>query len=164
MRCSLPLGLELRSCQPVDHALIINVLKPWWGGRDLTAMLPKLFLDHFCDTSFVVEKVDFLVAFLVAFLSPARPDEGYIHFAGVHPEWRGQGIGAHLYEHFFNLCRKNGCRTVRACTSPVNKTSVAFHQRMGFVISEGNARMDGLAVTLDYNKPGDPKVLFERIL
>lgn len=164
MQTPLPQGLTLRYSQPADHARIIAVLKRWWDGRDLTGMLPKLFLDHFCDTSFVVEKEDLLVAFLVAFLSPARPDEGYIHFAGVHPEYRGMGIGAHLYQGFFDICRADGRKTVRACTSPVNIGSVRFHKRMGFTLSKGNARIDGLAVTLDYNRPDDPKVLFERAL
>ena len=31
-------------------------LLEWWGGRDLTAMLPKLFLNHFNDTSFCGRK------------------------------------------------------------------------------------------------------------
>ena len=100
----------------------------------------------------------------MGFLSPARPGEGYIHFAGVHPDYRGRGIGTHLYERFFDLCREGGRTMVRSCTSPVNKGSVNFHRRMGFSLSRGNARVDGLEVTLDYNRPDDPKVLFERAL
>ena len=30
-----------------------------------------------------------------------------------------------------------------------------------FSSSNGNAEIDGIQVTLDYNKPDDPKVLFE---
>ena len=70
----------------------------------------------------------------------------------------------HLYQRFFDLCRARGRRRVRACTSPVNRASVGFHQRMGFRISPGNALSDGIQVTLDYNRPDDPKVLFEREL
>jgi hypothetical protein len=33
---------------------------------------------------------------------------------------------------------------------------------MGFQIREGNAEIDGVQATLDYNKPDDPKVLFEK--
>lgn len=164
MPAPLPRGLILRRSQPDDHARIISVLKPWWGGRDLTWMLPRLFLNHFCNTSFVVEQGAVLVAFLVAFLSPARPQEGYIHFAGVHPDFRGQGVGSHLYQRFFEICRADGRRIVRACTSPVNKASVRFHKGMGFTLSEGNGCIEGLPVTLDYNRPDDPKVLFERVL
>ena len=33
-----------------------------------------------------------------------------------------------------------------------------------FQIGQGNAEVDGIQVTLDYNKPNDPKVLFEKHL
>jgi GNAT superfamily N-acetyltransferase len=166
----LPRGLIIRKACSADHTRIIAVLKAWWGGRDLTALLPRLFLDHFGNTSFIIEKAlegaeeRPLVAFLIGFLSPARTDEGYIHFVGVAPGHRGCGIGAHLYARFFDLCRENGRHIVRSCTSPVNHTSVAFHRKMGFDISKGDAHIDGWEVTNDYNRPGDPKVCFERKL
>ena len=161
MRDELPDDLKIRNSNPEDHHRIINVLKDWWGGRDLTWMLPKLFLIHFHNTSFIVEKRDELVAFLIGFLSPSKQNEGYIHFAGVHPDYRGIGIGEHLYSHFFKICRENRRNIIRACTSPVNKGSIEFHKNIGFEISKGNSKIEGLQVTLDYNKPNDPKVLFE---
>jgi GNAT superfamily N-acetyltransferase len=161
MRRKLPTGLKIRDSKPADHKRIISVLKDWWGGRDLSWMLPKLFLIHFCNTSFVIEKDDELIAFLIGFLSPSRANEGYIHFAGVHPEYRGIGIGNFLYDRFFGICIENGRNKIKACTSPVNKGSIEFHKKFGFNISKGNAEIDGIQVTLDYNKPDDPKVLFE---
>jgi ribosomal protein S18 acetylase RimI-like enzyme len=161
MNLELPKGLKVRNANPSDHQKIIGVLKDWWGGRDLTWMLPKLFLVHFNNTSFVIEKRDELIAFLIGFLSPAKSMEGYIHFAGVHPDYRGIGIGEYLYNHFFNICKENSRNIIRACTSPVNKGSIEFHKKIGFSISSGNAEIDGIQVTLDYNKPDDPKVLFE---
>jgi len=44
-------NLKTRNCKPSDHPRIIGVLKDWWGGRDLTWMLPRLFLIHFGETS-----------------------------------------------------------------------------------------------------------------
>ncbi|MBU1181676.1 MAG: GNAT family N-acetyltransferase [Proteobacteria bacterium] len=161
MHRELPRGLKIRNSKPSDHQRIISVLKDWWGGRDLTWMLPKIFLVHFSNTSFVIENDKELIAFLIGFLSPSRINEGYIHFAGVHPGFRGIGIGAYLYERFFRICKENGRNTIKACTSPVNKGSIEFHKKIGFNISAGNAEIDGIQVTLDYNKPGDPKVLFE---
>ncbi|MBI9086493.1 MAG: GNAT family N-acetyltransferase [Desulfobacterales bacterium] len=160
----LPRNLALRKSEPADHARIIAVMTDWWGGRDLRSSVPRLFLNHFCDTSFVAEKDGELVAFLVGFLSPARPDEGYIHFAGIHPAYRKIGLGRHLFETFFDLCRKNGRRVVRSCTSPVNRGSVSFHQCIGFSIEPGNSIADGIPVTVDYNRPGDPKVRFVKQL
>ncbi|MEM7113537.1 MAG: GNAT family N-acetyltransferase [Chloroflexota bacterium] len=156
--------MRVRHTIPSDHARIISVMEEWWGGRDLTSMVPKLFLVHFCNTSFVVEKDDELVAFFIGFLSPNRQAEGYIHFVGVNPDYRGTGVGGHLYGRFFQLCRENNRHIVRACTSPVNKGSIVFHTKMGFEIEQGNATVDGVQVTLDYNKPNDPKVLFKKSL
>jgi ribosomal protein S18 acetylase RimI-like enzyme len=164
MISELPKSLRVRKSRSSDHPRIIGVLKDWWGGRDLTWMLQKLFLDHFCNTSFIVEKDDKLIAFLVGFLSQANTDEGYIHFAGVHPDYRGMGIGEYLYEQFYAICRQNRRSIIRACTSPVNRGSIAFHTKIGFQIEKGNAEIDGIPVTLDYNKPNDTKVLFKKQL
>ena len=161
MHSDLPKNLKVKNCKPSDHQRIIKVMKDWWGGRDLAYLLPKLFLIHFCNTSFVIEKNDELVAFLIGFLSPTRTKEGYVHFAGVHPDFRGIGIGEYLYHRFFDICKENDRHIIRACTSPVNKGSIEFHQKLGFNISAGNAEVDGIQVTLDYNKADDPKVLFE---
>jgi GNAT superfamily N-acetyltransferase len=157
----LPNGLTIRNSKPSDHPRIIYVMKDWWDGRDLTWMLPRLFLLHFNNTSFVIEKGDELIAFLIGFLSPAKPKEGYIHFVGVHPDYRGIGIGKFLYNRFLKICKEHKRDTIRTCTSPVNKGSIDFHKKMGFEISNGNAEIEGIQVTLDYNRPNDPKVLFE---
>jgi GNAT superfamily N-acetyltransferase len=161
MITKLPKGLTARNSCPADHQRIIAVMKNWWRGRDLTPMLPKLFLDHFCDTSFIIEKEEELISFLIGFLSPSRTREGYIHFVGVHPNYRRIGLGEFLYHRFFNICKEHHRDTIRACTSPVNKGSIAFHKKLGFIISKGNGEVDGIQVSLDYNGPDDDKVLFE---
>lgn len=109
----------------------------WWGGRDLTAMLHELYFEHFSNTCFVVEQGDQLVGFLIGLLSQSRPDEAYIHFVGVHPDFRKAGIASQLYEKFFDICRNNNRTVVRGCTSPVNSDSIAYHARMGFEIEHG---------------------------
>lgn len=124
-------------------------------------MLPKLFLVHFCDTSFIIEKSEDLMAFLIGFLSQSKTNQGYIHLVGVHPDYRGMGLGEFLYHRFFQICKANNRDTIRSCTSPVNKGSIEFHKKIGFNILKGNAEVDGIQVSLDYNGPNDPKVLFE---
>lgn len=101
------------------------------------------------------------MAFLIGFLSQSKPNEGYIHLVGVHPDYRGMGLGEFLYHRFFQICKANNRDTIRSCTSPVNKGSIEFHKKIGFNILKGNAEVDGIQVSLDYNHPGDPKVLFE---
>ncbi|RJX33981.1 MAG: GNAT family N-acetyltransferase [Desulfarculus sp.] len=156
--------MTIRSARPTDHGQIIAVMPAWWGGRDLRYAVPRLFLDHFANTSFVMEHDGRMVGFIIGFLSPSRPEEGYAHFLGVNPGYRGQGIGRCLYERFFEACRENGRSIVRACTAPVNKASVAFHREMGFSLVPGDGESDGIPFIHDYNRPGDHKVEFVRRL
>lgn len=132
---------KIRNAQASDHPRIMAVMPEWWGGRDLTSLLPVLFLEHFCDTSFVIEKGSELVGFLVGFMSQAHLDEAYIHFVGVHPDYRKEGVGAFLYKQFFKICRERDRSIVRAITSPVNTGSVAFHTRLGFQVEHGESKI-----------------------
>ena len=147
-----------------DHQRIMEVMPEWWHGRDLRAMLPKLFLNHFNNTSFIIETKGELAGFLVGFLSPAKSDEAYAHFMGVCPSFQKSGLGRQLYNRFFEVCRLDGRGLVRACTSPVNRDSIAFHRKMGFIIEPGDGQIDGIPFTSNYNRPGDDKVLFTKYL
>jgi ribosomal protein S18 acetylase RimI-like enzyme len=154
--------ITIRKAKPSDHANIIAALPDWWGGRDLTPMLPKLFLNHFYDTSFVIESRGRMIGFLIGFLSPSLKKEAYVHFMGIHPDFRKKGLGKILYERFFEICCEQKRTIVRACTSPVNAGSIAFHRKIGFQIESGDDEIGGISVTRDYNRPDDHKVLFKR--
>jgi ribosomal protein S18 acetylase RimI-like enzyme len=118
--------------------------------------LPKLFFLHFEGTSFVAESDDGeLAGFLVGFLSQTDPAEAYIHFVGVSPERRGEGIGSTLYERFFEEVSSQGRTLVRCVTSPLNEDSVAFHQALGFEVER---------VVPDYDGPGEDRVLLVKRL
>ena len=151
--------IRLRNITPEDYALVIRVVDDWWGGRAMHAMLPKLFFVHFRDTSFVAEVNGDLVGFLVGFLSPALTDEAYVHFVGVHPDYRELGVGRALYEHFCGVARNAGRRCVRCVTSPVNKVSIAFHRSMGFQLRERTEDGRQVSIYPDYDGPGEDRVL-----
>ena len=121
----------------------------------MRAMLPRLFFEHFRDTSFVAEEDGELVGFLCGFLSQTFPDEAYVHFVGVRPDRRGDGLGAELYGRFFTAAREAGRSTVRCVTAPVNEASVAFHRRLGFEIE---------AELADYDGSGEARVLLRKRL
>ena len=38
----MPQEITIRKAKPTDHTAVIAALQNWWGGRDLTAMLPTL--------------------------------------------------------------------------------------------------------------------------
>ena len=146
--------MEIRTAAPSDYERIVAVVDDWWGGRNMSPLLPRLFLDHFAGTSLVIEDDGGLEAFLVGFLSATRPEEAYIHFVGVRPGCRRSGLARALYERFFELARAEGRSAVRCVTSPVNEGSVAFHRKLGFE--------DELVP--DYDGPGADRVAFVKRL
>ncbi len=130
----------------------------------MSDMLPKLFFVHFQNTSFVAEQDGEIVAFLVGFVSQTFPDEAYIHFVGVSPEFRKEGLARALYEKFFVTVQKMGCRAVRCVTSPVNKDSIAFHRSLGFSAKDSDKAIDGISVFEGYDGEGRDRVLFYKYL
>jgi GNAT superfamily N-acetyltransferase len=157
-------AFKIRHTSPADYTIIIAVLDEWWGGRPMIAMLPKLFFIHFCDTSFVMELDGEIIGFLVGFLSQSNPQEAYIHFVGIHPNFRKQGVGSILYKQFFGAAQAFDCVRVKCVTSPLNKSSVAYHVRMGFEAEPSEMQNDGVPYHLDYDGPGEHRVLFVKHL
>ncbi len=156
--------LTIRHAEPRDFYFVTTVINDWWEGRNMRDMLPKLFFTHFRDTSFIVQEQSNIVGFLNGFFSQTFPDEAYIHFVGVHPAFRKHGAARMLYEKFFEVARANGKKIVRCVTSPVNKTSIAFHQRMGFEIEAGDVEVDGISAHTNYDGKGESRVLFFKSL
>ena len=147
--------ISLRTAHAADYDGIIAVVADWWR-RPVRRMLPRLFLDHFHDTSFIAERSGGeLAGFLVGFGSPAQRDCAYIQFVGVAPDERRSGLARVLYQAFFDMAAKDGRRIVRAVTAPVNSASIAFHAAMGFTVT---GPVD------DYDGPSSAKVHFERRL
>ena len=148
-------GISIRAARAADYDGIISVVDEWWG-RPVHHALPRLFLDHFHDTSFIAERSGGeLAGFLVGFCSPAQRDCAYIQFAGVAPRERRSGLARSLYQAFFEMAAQDGRRVVRAVTAPVNSASIAFHTAMGFTVT---GPVDG------YDGPFSAKVLFKRRL
>jgi ribosomal protein S18 acetylase RimI-like enzyme len=147
---------RLRNLLPDDHGTVIRVVDDWWGGRPMRHMLPRLFFTHFTGTSFAIEDDDgALAGFLCGFLSPARPDEGYVHFVGVNPRRRGRGLGRTLYDAFFAVAQRDDRHVIRAVTSPLNTGSRAFHRALAFTEE---------LVAPGYDGPGEDRVLLVRRL
>jgi ribosomal protein S18 acetylase RimI-like enzyme len=112
---------------------------------------PRLFFLHFEGTSFVADDDEGeLAGFVIGFLSQTDPQEAYIHFVGVSPARRGEGIGRMPYERFFAEARGQGRSLVRCVTSPANRDSIAFHEALGFEVDR---------VAEDYDGPGEDRVL-----
>lgn len=162
-----PTHTTLRTATEADYAAVAQALQSWWtmpgfdteaAARERAALVPRLWLQHFAGTSLVAERGAQLDGFLIGFLSQDRQDEGYIHFVGVAPDRRGQGIARQLYERFFESCSRAGRRRVRCVTSPTNTVSIGFHQAMGFELE----RTGDAVAKPDYDGPGVPRIAFVR--
>ena len=107
---------------------------------------------------------DELFAFLLGFTSQTAPNEAYIHFIGVHPDYRQLGLARRLYERFFTVVTLKGCDVVRSHTSPANRLSIGFHAAMRFEIEPGDDVIDGVPAWRDYSGPGEHRVRFVKHL
>lgn len=154
----------IRHLESRDYDIVSPVIDEWWGGRPVRGLLPRLFFEHFRPTSFAVGPVGVVQGFLVGFQSQTDPCIAYIHFVGVSPTLRHQGMGRDLYERFFATVAPLGCTEVRCITSPVNTGSIAFHRRMGFALNAGTGEVDGIPVVLNYAGEGQARVLFSKRL
>jgi ribosomal protein S18 acetylase RimI-like enzyme len=140
----------LRTATRADHARILAVMPGWWGGRDLRALMPSPFLEHFAGTSLLAETDDGdLAGFLIGFVSQDHPDEAYVHMIGVDPARRGEGLGRRLHDAFAAVVRARGVRRVRCVTSTANVDSVAFHTSIGFVVTGTDAAVAARGLEAD---------------
>lgn len=162
---------DIRRARLADHHTIVECVQQWWGdsrtpeqARELSLLLPRLFLQFFAHTSLVREDDAGITAFLVGFYAADNDDEAYIHFVGVDPRLRGQGVARALYEEFFRHAARAGRRDVRAITAPANTGSIAFHRAMGFELEKGDREIGGLPVHSGYDGPGQDRVCFHRRL
>lgn len=153
--------LSVRNAGPEDWERVVAVMLDWWTGRDLRDLLPRVFFDHFGSTSLIVEHDDELVAFLVGFVCPTHEDEAYIHFVGVDPVWRRSGLASDLYRRFYRIAEDQGRSVIRAVTSYVNTSSIAFHKQLGFALMPGNAEIDGVPVQIEPGWVEEGVVRFE---
>jgi ribosomal protein S18 acetylase RimI-like enzyme len=152
---------NIRNVTSSDYDVIISNLNDWWGGINMTDMLPRLFFNHFQNTSYVATDGDKLVGFLIGFISPTKPTIGYIHFVGIDPSYRKNGIAKCLYSEFFKAANQIGATEYECVTSPKNHQSIQFHLKMGFKVKEGNdANENHISFFKNYDGPNEDRVLF----
>ncbi|GAA3049484.1 GNAT family N-acetyltransferase [Pseudonocardia yunnanensis] len=155
----------LRQVRTHDHAVLVRAIQNWWGdsrtpqeAEQLSLLLPRLFVEFFRETSFVVERGDALAGFLIGLHPTSDPEEAYIHFVGVNPNLRRAGVARRLYATFFERALAAGRRHIRAITSPANSGSISFHRAMGFALEPSDYEIDGVPVHRDYDGPGQDRV------
>jgi GNAT superfamily N-acetyltransferase len=160
-----PADIAFRRPTEADYATIIRVIDDWWGGRNLSQLLPRLWLQHFTGTSWIAETADGrLAGFLVGFLSPDHEDTAYCHMIATNPNLRRHGLGRALYERFFIDARAAGRTVVKAVTWPGNRVSISFHRSIGFEVDEspGSQRLYGTPAQAGYDFDREDRAILVR--
>ena len=97
---------RIRHLSLADYAPVISVIDQWWGGRPMAGMLPRLFFEHFTDTSFAAERDGRLAGF-----QPCGHLRG-----GVHRQLRiGKSALEHLADGAFHAA--SGLHSRHSCDS-----------------------------------------------
>ena len=134
----------------------------------MSPMLPKLWFKDFASTSFVIRGDDAQpIAFLVGYVSQTDKTKSYVHFIGVDPEYRKDGLGRSLYEAFAAKSLGLGANRIEAVTSPMNTTSLNFHESLGFMAEENNGDLVLPTQALghkDFDGKGEDRVLLVKPL
>ncbi|MEX1100916.1 MAG: GNAT family N-acetyltransferase [Actinomycetota bacterium] len=158
-------GVNFERATKKDFLEIVDDLEDFWGAEGAARTRGyhhPLFVSEFDDTTLVLREDGRVVAYLFGFWSQAEP-VGYIHLVGVRRSHQGRGVGRALYEEFESRARIRGCTALKAHTSPVNSSSIAFHRQMGFALI-GEPNDEGVAVTPDHHARGDAVVTFRKEL
>jgi GNAT superfamily N-acetyltransferase len=150
------IGLPAMLTRPLrkgDFDEIVQVIDLWWGGPTASLAHPVFFYE-LGKAARVVEHEDRMIGFLLGFVTPDDDPVGYVHMIGIHPDQRRQRVGGRLYESFEDYCRSEGCRRLKAITTPGNEGSVRFHEAMGWQTT----------TVRDYAGPGRARVVFTKQL
>lgn len=146
--------MNIRNVTTDDYERLSDVVNEWGARTNIFQIVPRLFFEHFQPTSFVIELHGETIGLVIGFISQTDDKQAYVHFIGINPNFRQQGIGRQLYKHFFKTVRNKGCNEILCITTPLNRTSIAFHEALGFQASKMK----------DYNGPGEDRITFSCLL
>jgi GNAT superfamily N-acetyltransferase len=145
-------------CTQQDFRQILDELADFWDGRQVRHLHHSMLVHEFGNSAFVIRHETVVNAYLFGFLSQTEP-VGYVHLIAVRASARRRRLGGLLFGYFVGYARQQGCRHVKAITTPSNAGSIAFHKSLGMeMLGEPNA--EGIPVVKDYAGRGEPRVVF----
>lgn len=113
-----------------------------------------LLAQHFAETSIVVRADVALAGAITGFLLPAAADTLFVWQVAVHPDWRGQGLGARMLDA---LLARPGCAGVRfleTTVTPDNGPSNAMFAALARRLDAPLERALAFAAELFPSTPG----------
>ena len=120
-----------REFTKTDYDYIVSVLDQWFGGLSHDRAHPVFFYE-LGSKALIAEEFGEVVGFLLGFTTEAVPPEpvtGYIHFVGIKPESRRQGVGRLLYDTFIKQSVAAGAKRIKAIAPIGNDESALLTLR-----------------------------------
>lgn len=150
--------MEIEKCTLSDYNQILENIFLFWGSDRTLNVHHPMFIHEFGNTAYVIKENEKVIAYLFGFLSQTSPT-AYVHLVGVHREHQNNGLGSKLYKHFIKYAKQNGCKLLKAITTPTNQLSINFHKKFGMTLL-GNKNLAGIEVVQDYSGQGQDRVVF----
>ena len=151
------MGTGISICTPQDYNQILDELADFWDGRQVRHLHHPMLIHEFGNSAFVVRDGAVVAAYLFGFISQVEP-VGYVHVIAVRSAARRRGLGERLFGHFVEYARQQGCRHIKAITTPANASSIAFHKSLGMEL-RGEPDAQGIPVVTHYAGRGEPRVV-----
>lgn len=152
--------MELLLCTKEDFLTILNELPLFWGSNRTIEIHHPMFIHEFGNSAFVFKEGKEIIAYLFGFLSQTEP-LGYIHVVAVKEGYRKLGLGERLYGYFIDYARENGCKKIKAITTPANEASKLFHEKIGMKLL-GEMNNENVVVVKNYSGYGNDRIVFEK--
>jgi GNAT superfamily N-acetyltransferase len=143
-------GLCLRDARPDELDAVARLLRDAYMEyrKDLPPEAWEGYLADMMDVrgrlgeaELIVAEQDGELAGTVTLYPESRgsPQDGWpmgwagVRLLGVHPSWRGRGIGRALMDECTRRCRERGVRTIGLHTTVMMEVARGMYERMGFV-------------------------------
>src|SRR5258708_28010733 len=98
----------------------------FWGGRDVSFLHQRVFIQEFGDTCLTARAAgDRIAGYLLGFTTPRRA--GYIHAVAVRDEARGTGCGHALYRALAAASTAQGAGPMDAITPVTECGASSLH-------------------------------------
>jgi ribosomal protein S18 acetylase RimI-like enzyme len=152
-------AVEVVKCTKGDFDQILTEIDDFWDSNRTLHLHHPTLVYEFENTAYAIREANKVVAYLFGFLSQTEPT-GYVHVIGVRRIYRRRGLGSKLYSHFVKFARENGCKTIKAITTPTNQTSIAFYKSLG-MNTVGESCEGAIPVFRDYSGPGADRVVLQ---
>lgn len=153
--------MEITNCDSAGLAAIRAEITAFWGSDRTLYLHHPMLVYEFGNTAFVIRHEGKIAAYLFGFFSQVE-NVAYVHLVAVRENYKRQGLGKKLYDHFIAVAVAHDVKRLKAITSTDNLRSVAFHTQQIGMQMQGELTESGIRIVKDYSGPGQDRVVFEK--